>query len=100
MKSINILVIDDERVICEGCHLMLSEKGHSVDFCLNGKEETFPGVFIRAPKISQIGTNVKVLARHKEDIVMVEAGNILAASFHPELTDNFKIHRYFINNFI
>jgi DNA-binding NtrC family response regulator len=38
MKNINILVIDDERVICDGCHLMLSEKGHSVDICLNGRE--------------------------------------------------------------
>lgn len=38
MDNINILVVDDERVICDGCHLMLSEKGHSVDICLNGKD--------------------------------------------------------------
>ncbi len=38
MESINILVIDDERVICDGCHLILSEKGHSVDICLKGSE--------------------------------------------------------------
>jgi DNA-binding NtrC family response regulator len=38
MERINILVIDDEQVICDGCHLMLSEKGHSIDICLNGSE--------------------------------------------------------------
>ncbi len=38
MESINILVIDDERVICDACHLMLTEKGYSVDICLNGSE--------------------------------------------------------------
>ncbi len=71
-----------------------------IQICLNGQHHAFPGVFIRAPKIDQIGENIKVLARHKDDIVMVEAGNVLAATFHPELTDNFEIHQYFISNFI
>jgi len=37
MESANILVIDDERVICEGCRMSLSEKGHTVDICMSGK---------------------------------------------------------------
>jgi two-component system NtrC family response regulator len=36
MKTLNILVIDDERVICDACRLVLAEKGHSVDLCLTG----------------------------------------------------------------
>jgi len=37
MKSLKVLVIDDESVICDACHLVLSEKGHSVDRCTTGK---------------------------------------------------------------
>ncbi len=38
MEPSNILIIDDERVICDGCRLALSDKGHSVDICMNGKD--------------------------------------------------------------
>ncbi len=54
------------------------------------------GVFIRAPKIVRLGSDVEVLARYEDDPVMVRQGNLLAASFHPELTDNNEIHRYFL----
>lgn len=37
MKSLKVLVIDDERVICDGCDLVLTEKGHTVDYCKTGK---------------------------------------------------------------
>jgi len=37
MKSLKVLVIDDENVICDACHLVLSEKGHTIDFCTTGK---------------------------------------------------------------
>jgi two-component system NtrC family response regulator len=37
MKSLKVLVIDDENVICDACHLVLSEKGHAVDHCATGK---------------------------------------------------------------
>jgi len=70
-----------------------------ITICLNGRKEIYPGVFIRAPRIDQIGDDVKILAKHNNDIVMVESENILAATFHPELTDNYDIHHYFINNF-
>ncbi|MDF2698842.1 MAG: glutamine amidotransferase subunit PdxT [Haloplasmataceae bacterium] len=55
------------------------------------------GVYIRAPYIDQVGDNVEVLAIHKEIIVAVQQDNILATSFHPELTDNLLIGKYFIN---
>jgi 5'-phosphate synthase pdxT subunit len=60
------------------------------------KQEQCEGVFIRAPKIVAIGKSVMPLAWHKQDIVLVESDHILAGTFHPELTDNPKIHQYFI----
>jgi pyridoxal 5'-phosphate synthase pdxT subunit len=53
-------------------------------------------VFIRAPIIRRIGKGVKILGRAEELPVLVEQANILAATFHPELTDDETIHRYFL----
>jgi len=57
----------------------------------------FPGVFIRAPYIEQAGPGVEVLATHEDNITMVRQGNLLACSFHPELTNDERVHRYFIS---
>jgi len=65
---------------------------------LNGKESTFEGVFIRAPKIAAMGSDVQPLAWHKNDVVMAAGKNVLVATFHPELTNDLRIHEYFINN--
>jgi pyridoxal 5'-phosphate synthase pdxT subunit len=54
-------------------------------------------VFIRAPIIRRIGEGVRVLGRAEGLPVLVEQGNILAATFHPELTEDETIHRYFVN---
>lgn len=67
-----------------------------VDISLNGTTRGYEGVFIRAPKIKKIGEQVKVLARHGEEIVMAEEGNVLVATFHPELTDDPSVHQYFV----
>jgi 5'-phosphate synthase pdxT subunit len=53
-------------------------------------------VFIRAPIIRRVGAGVRVLGRCGDLSVLVEQGNILAATFHPELTDDETIHRYFL----
>lgn len=55
------------------------------------------GVFIRAPLIQQIGQNVQKLATCDDNVVAVRENNILASSFHPELTDNPKVHEYFLD---
>src|SRR5947207_2248948 len=52
-------------------------------------------VFIRAPKISRLGPGVEVLATEGEDPVMVRQGNVMAASFHPELSSDARIHEQF-----
>ena len=54
------------------------------------------GIFIRAPKITHAGKDIEVLGRHGQAPVLVRQGNILAASFHPELTNNTQIHEYFL----
>ena len=53
-------------------------------------------VFIRAPIIRRVGESVRVLGRCEGLPVLVEQGNILAATFHPELTEDETIHRYFL----
>jgi pyridoxal 5'-phosphate synthase pdxT subunit len=57
---------------------------------------SFEGVFIRAPKITHIGTGVTPLGWHGENIVLAEKGHILVSTFHPELTDDNLVHRYFL----
>jgi 5'-phosphate synthase pdxT subunit len=52
-------------------------------------------VFIRAPRIRRVGPDVTTLARHGDEPVMARQGTILVATFHPELTDDTTIHRYF-----
>ncbi|TVR31909.1 MAG: pyridoxal 5'-phosphate synthase glutaminase subunit PdxT [Spirochaetaceae bacterium] len=67
-----------------------------------GDEQLLPGsesltaVFIRAPRITRIGTTVRVLARFESDPVLVQQGHLLAATFHPELTENRSIHAHFL----
>ncbi|MCY0881865.1 MAG: pyridoxal 5'-phosphate synthase glutaminase subunit PdxT [Firmicutes bacterium] len=57
----------------------------------------FPAVFIRAPKIVRIGPQVKVLATYQDHPVMAEQGSLLVSSFHPEMSDDVRIHRYFVD---
>ena len=60
-------------------------------------EEPFPAVFIRAPLIAETGPEVQVLARLADGRpVAAQAGRVLVTSFHPELTGDLRIHRYFL----
>lgn len=58
--------------------------------------DPFRAVFIRAPWIERAGPQVEVLARRAGHGVMVRQGNVLGTAFHPELTDDSRIHRYFL----
>jgi 5'-phosphate synthase pdxT subunit len=62
---------------------------------LDGRPVPVEMVFIRAPRIRQVGEGVETLARHGGEAVMARQGTILVATFHPELTDDTTIHRYF-----
>ena len=54
-------------------------------------------VFIRAPKISKVGEGVEVIATEGSDPVVVRQGSAMAATFHPELSDDPRIHQFFLN---
>ena len=56
----------------------------------------FHAVFIRAPIITRAGAGVEVLARHEDAIVLARQGRYLACAFHPELTRDSRLHRYFV----
>ncbi|PJC50316.1 MAG: pyridoxal 5'-phosphate synthase glutaminase subunit PdxT [Nitrosopumilales archaeon CG_4_9_14_0_2_um_filter_34_16] len=57
----------------------------------------FNGVFIRAPSVSEVGSDVEVLSKFNDRIVAVKKGNIIGTAFHPELTEDTALHKYFIN---
>jgi 5'-phosphate synthase pdxT subunit len=63
------------------------------DLEVAGLDRPFHGVFIRAPWVTKVGDGVDVLASIDRHPVMVRQGRILATSFHPELTDDDRIHR-------
>ena len=56
------------------------------------------GVFIRAPRVRVTGEEVEVLAEHEGQPVLVRDGRILVASFHPELTEDTRVHELFLNS--
>ncbi|MCD6495130.1 pyridoxal 5'-phosphate synthase glutaminase subunit PdxT [Candidatus Bipolaricaulota bacterium] len=56
-----------------------------------------PAVFIRAPYITRLGQGVSALAKYNGHVVIARQGNVLVSSFHPELTDDLRIHEYFLN---
>ena len=58
---------------------------------------TFNGVFIRAPSISDVGSDVEILSKFNEKIVAVKKNNVIAVAFHPELTTDISLHKYFVN---
>jgi 5'-phosphate synthase pdxT subunit len=67
------------------------------DLDVAGLDAPYHGVFIRAPRIEAIGRDVDVLARHEGEPVLVRHGNLVAASFHPELTPDPRLHGLFLD---
>jgi 5'-phosphate synthase pdxT subunit len=68
-----------------------------IELKIGNKKQMVEAVFIRAPRFTRIGKGVRAIARHQNDVVMVENENILAATFHPELSENLLIHQYFVD---
>jgi 5'-phosphate synthase pdxT subunit len=60
-------------------------------------EEPFCALFIRAPLVEKVGEKVQVLATYEERVVAARQGRVLVASFHPELTTDLRLHRYFLS---
>ena len=70
------------------------------DLDVAGLSQRLPAVFIRAPRIEACGDGVETLASYRNHPVLVRQGNMLAASFHPELTECTDLHRYFVSRMV
>jgi len=60
----------------------------------------FEGVFIRAPKIKAFGKHVICLGYHRKEVVMARNERVLVCTFHPELTQDTRVHRYFVEEMV
>jgi 5'-phosphate synthase pdxT subunit len=67
------------------------------DLRLPGDEEPLRGVFIRAPRVRDHGRDLEVLAEHDGEPVLLRDGRFLVASFHPELTEDTRVHELFLD---
>jgi len=67
------------------------------DLRLAGDDEPLRGVFIRAPRVGDTGPDVDVLAELDGEPVLLREGRFLVASFHPELTDDTRVHELFLD---
>ena len=64
---------------------------------MGGENLSYRAVFIRAPRIHSVGSKVNVLARSaKGEIVAAQQGHFLATTFHPEITNDLRLHQYFL----
>jgi 5'-phosphate synthase pdxT subunit len=71
-------------------------RSFEADVALAGDEIPLRGVFIRAPRIRDAGADVEVLGELDGEAVLVRDGRLLLASFHPELTDDLRVHELFL----
>ena len=68
------------------------------DLELAGEDEPLRGVFIRAPRVTAAGDGVEVLAKLEGEPVLLRQGRFLVATFHPELTDDTRVHELFLES--
>ena len=72
-------------------------RSFEADLELPGEDEPLRGVFIRAPRVEQAGSEVEILAELDGDPVLLREGRILVAAFHPELTADTRVHERFLD---
>ncbi|MEO6463201.1 MAG: pyridoxal 5'-phosphate synthase glutaminase subunit PdxT [Candidatus Eisenbacteria bacterium] len=65
-----------------------------------GPGATFRGVFIRAPRFTRLGTGLETLVSHAGEPVGVRDGSAVALAFHPELTDDLRLHHWFLDTVV
>jgi pyridoxal 5'-phosphate synthase pdxT subunit len=72
-------------------------RSFEAEVALAGDERPLEGVFIRAPRIRELGPEVEVLGEMDGEPVLVRDGRLLLAAFHPELTDDLRVHQLFLD---
>jgi len=83
-------------------HIRRNAYGRQIDSSIRTGETKLPGgpmemVFIRAPKIERLGPGVEVMATEGNDPVVVRQGRVMAATFHPELSNDSRVHQAFLD---
>ncbi|WPP41465.1 pyridoxal 5'-phosphate synthase glutaminase subunit PdxT [Paenibacillus hunanensis] len=73
------------------------KESFETDLDIQGVPEPVRAVFIRAPLIESVGEGVEVLSVYNDEIVAARQQHLLACSFHPELTDDYRLHQYFVD---
>jgi pyridoxal 5'-phosphate synthase pdxT subunit len=71
-------------------------RSFEADVSLAGDDLPLHGVFIRAPRVRELGAEVEVLGERDREPVLVRDGRVLLAAFHPELTDDLRVHELFL----
>ncbi|WP_169090257.1 pyridoxal 5'-phosphate synthase glutaminase subunit PdxT [Paenibacillus sp. PL91] len=104
-----LIVLADEIEGQEDAHLRLmdmtvarnafgrQQESFETDLSVKGIDEPVRAVFIRAPLIKKVGSGVEVLSTYRDEIVTARQGHLLAVSYHPELTDDYRLHAYFVD---
>ena len=92
VETLNLLDIEVER---NAYGRQIDSFIDELDVTTNGQAFSMRGVFIRAPRIKNMGDEVEVLASVNGEPVLVQQGHHMAAAFHPELTGETRIHNYF-----
>ena len=69
------------------------------DLAVDGLGDAFHAVFIRAPRVERVGDDVEVLATIDDEPVLCRSGSVVVSSFHPELSDDLRIHQLFLEGF-
>jgi pyridoxal 5'-phosphate synthase pdxT subunit len=93
LANLGLIDIDVERNAYGGQLDSFEEEIILESGLLRSPDSSFNGIFIRAPKVRTVGKKAKVLGYHKKTPVFIRQNNVLAASFHPELTDDLRIHK-------
>jgi 5'-phosphate synthase pdxT subunit len=94
VDSLGLLDVEVERNAFGG-----QRESFEANVDVRGLDEPFHAVFIRAPVVSEVGDGVEVLAEFRDDIVAVRRDNIVGTAFHPELTDDHRIHELLIEGY-
>lgn len=91
--SLDFLDIDVER----NAYGRQLDSHESEESCPELGPDPLPMVFIRAPVISRTGPDVRTMASHRQQPVLVRQENVLVSTFHPELSDDTRVHAYFLD---
>lgn len=94
VDSLGIIDVSVERNAFGG-----QRESFETDIDFQGIDEPFHAVFIRAPVVSRVGEGVDVLAEFRGDVVAVRQDNVIGTAFHPELTDDYRLHELLLRGY-